>query len=141
MGVSGGAADTVVVAARAVAPVEKTCSLQEYYRMSSAPISVNPTMLRAAAAGNRDIASEYDTYRARCHAWLANAEAEILRCNGVVAASVARSLPEFFSRVAEHAAATVDHRTAMGDKLVAAAAGYERKDDDGAAGVMAGGVV
>ena len=113
----------------------------EYYRMSSTPISINLMMLRTAAAINRDTASEYDNYRARCQAWLADAEAEIVRCNGVIAAPVARCLPEFFSRVTDQTAATVDQHVTMGDKLVAAAAGYEHTDNGGAAGVMAVGVV
>ncbi|WP_170926927.1 type VII secretion target [Mycobacterium avium] len=125
---------------RPVRPVEKSYSLKEYYRMSSAPISINPAMLRKAATINRDTASDYDNYRARCQAWLADAEAEIVRCNGVVAAPVAQCLPEFFGRVSERTAATADQHTQMGDKLVSAAVGYENTDNDGAAGVMAGGV-
>ncbi|GAB4907864.1 hypothetical protein MAHJHV30_21180 [Mycobacterium avium subsp. hominissuis] len=120
--------------------LKKTSSLKEYYRMSSAPISINPAMLRKAATANRDTASDYDTYRARCQAWLADAEAEILRCNGVVAAPVAQCLPEFFGRVSERTAATAEQHARMGDKLVVAAAGYENTDNDGAAGVMVGGV-
>ncbi|EUA17520.1 hypothetical protein I553_10578 [Mycobacterium xenopi 4042] len=126
---------------RRVRPVEKSYSLTNDYRMSSAPISINSTMLRKAATINRDTASDYDNYRARCQAWLADAEAEIVRCNGVIAAPVARCLPEFFGRVTERTTAMADQHVRMGDKLVAAAAGYEDTDNDGAAGVMAGGVV
>ena len=123
-------------------PVEKTYSLQDHYRMSSGPISVNPSALRHTADGYRDSAALFDDYQHQCQEWLGTVESEILRCHGVVAAAVGSSLREHFGRLSAQAAVTATDQSAMADKITVAASRYECADVDGAVAIRtAGGVV
>lgn len=107
----------------------------------SAGISVHPSQMRAVAAAHDSSAAQFEDYRARCQDWLAGVEADIIRCQGVVAAPVAGALSEFFTSVSDQVAATSAHHDAMSQKLVAAAAGYERVDEAGADGISGSGAV
>jgi hypothetical protein len=123
-------------------PVENIYSLQDHYRMSSAPISVDPAALRVTADGNRHSASYLTDYEQQCQEWLGQVESEIFRCHGAVAAPVGSSLRQHFDRISAQAAATAADQTAMADKIAAAAGRYEEGDAQGAEGIRtAGGVV
>lgn len=128
-------ADTMVGGA----PVENTCSLQDHYRMSSAPVSVDPASLRTSAVDNDECAASYDEYRRQVSAWIDGVEGEIIRCHGAIAAPVGASLREFFGRVSGYAEQTGARRAGMAQNLTAAAGRYEGGDADGAQAISAAG--
>jgi hypothetical protein len=101
----------------------------------SARISVNPDRLRSTAAAHDSYAAAYESYLTRCQDWLSEVEAEVLRCHGAVAAPVGAALAEFGEQISQRTKATRAQHNAMGGKLGDAAAGYERTDAAGAAGI------
>lgn len=83
-----------------------------------------------------------DAYRRACQQWIIDAEQEVLRCHGEVAAPVAAALHDFYAGLGDQAEAATDHHRAMETALDAAAQGYDDTDAAGATTVRAaGGVV
>jgi len=113
--------------------------LLDYYRMSSeaffSPVSVNTAQLRSVAAVHDGYAAELAAYRASCQDWIAGIRADIVRCHGTVADPVGAALAEFAATIGGHSHVASAHHGAMNAKLVAAADGYERTDEAGAAAV------
>jgi hypothetical protein len=103
-------------------------------------ITVDPEAIRSAADVHTATAADYQDYRARFEQWAHDVEAEIIRCHGSVAAPVAGALAHYAERIGDQVSAVKDQHAVMGEKLVAAATGYERADADGAAVVSAVGV-
>jgi hypothetical protein len=103
-------------------------------------ITVNPETIRSGADFHDGAAADYQAYRARFAQWAEDVEAEIMRCHGTVAAPVAGALADYAERIGEQVSAVGAQHGMMGEKLVAAASGYERADADGAAVVSAVGV-
>lgn len=120
-------------------PVEKHCSLADYYRMSSEHISVDTVALRQAAGGNAEAASALDDYYRQCEQWLGKVEGEIVDCYGAVAAPVGAALRDFHDRLNVQVAAASAARGAVAANLVASAHRYDTADAAGAAGVNAAG--
>ena len=106
----------------------------------SSAISVNPEQLRAVGAVHDAYAADFETYRAACQDWIGGVGADILQCQGAVAAPVGEALADFATTIGGHVSTATAHHGAMHEKLVAAAAGYERIDDAGAAGINSVGV-
>jgi len=106
----------------------------------SSPISVNPARMRATAEVHDAAAADFEAYRSACQEWIAGVEADILHCQGAVAAPVGEVLAGFATAVSGQVRTASAHHGAMHEKLVAAAAGYERTDEAGAAGITAVGV-
>lgn len=110
--------------------------------MRTPRISVDTNSLRAAAAGNSVNATELEDYRRSCQQWVTDAEREVLRCHGPVAAPVAAALHDFYADLEGQAAAVTDRHRAMETALKGAAQGYEDTDAAGSDAVhTAGGVV
>lgn len=114
--------------------------LLDYYRMSSEAISVSTAQLRSVATAHDGYAADLAAYRADCQDWIAGIRADIVRCQGTVADPVGAALAEFAATIGGHSHVASAHHGAMGAKLVAAAAGYERTDEAGAAIVSGVGV-
>lgn len=106
----------------------------------SSPISVNPEQMRAAAAVHDAYAADFEAYRASCQDWIAGVGSDIQRCQGAVAAPVGEALADFAGGLGGRVATAAAHHGAMQEKLVSAAAGYERTDEAGAAGINGVGV-
>ena len=104
---------------------------------SSSALSVDPQVMRVAADCHASTAADYQDYRARFELWADGVKAEILRCHGSVAAPVAEALADHAERVGAQVATAAAHHAVMGEKLAAAAQGYERVDEAGAAAVSA----
>lgn len=122
--------------------VENPCLAADHYGMGSQRTSFDTESLRAAAAGSSVNAAELEDYRQACKQWIAEAEREVLRCHGPVAAPVAAALHDFFTDLQGQAAAVTDRHRAMENALQVAAAGYDDTDAAGATAVhAAGGVV
>lgn len=96
--------------------------------------------MRATADVHAAAAADFEAYRAACEDWIAGVEADILRCQGAVAAPVGEALAEFAATVSGHVRTASARHGAMHENLVAAAAGYERTDEAGAAGINGVGV-
>lgn len=96
--------------------------------------------MRATAAVHDAAAADFESYRASCQDWIAGVEADIVHCQGAVAAPVGEALAEFATTVSGHVMTASAHHDAMHEKLMAAAAGYERTDEAGAAGITGVGV-
>ena len=114
--------------------------LLDYYRMRSEAISVSTAQLRSVATAHDGYAADLAAYRAACQDWIAGIRADIVRCHGTVADPVGAALAEFAATIGGHSHVASAHHDAMGAKLVAAAAGYERTDEAGAASVSGVGV-
>ena len=114
--------------------------LLDYYRMRSEAISVSTAQLRSVATAHDGYAADLAAYRAACQDWIAGIRADIVRCHGTVADPVGAALAEFAATIGGHSHVASAHHDAMGAKLVAAAAGYERTDEAGAAIVSGVGV-
>jgi hypothetical protein len=93
--------------------------------------------MRAAAAVHDDHAAAFEDFRARCQGWLETVEEDIVGCQGPVAAPVAAALAAFGERLGQQVVTASAQHGAMGQKLVAAAAGSEAADTHGAAGITA----
>ncbi len=106
----------------------------------SSRISVNPEQMRAVAGVHDSYAADFQAYRASCQDWLAGVEADIRRCQGVVAAPVGEALADFADILGGRVATATAHHGAMHEKLVSAADGYERIDAAGASGINGVGV-
>lgn len=120
-------------------PVENSCWLADYYRMSSEHISVDTVGLRQAAGGNAEAAAALDDYYRQCEQWLGKVEGEIVDCYGVVAAPVGAALHDFHDRLNVQVAAASAARGAVAANLTASAHRYDTADADGAARVNAAG--
>lgn len=106
----------------------------------SSAISVNPEQMRDAAEVHHGYTADFEAYRSSCQDWIAGVQADILRCQGAVAAPVGEALAGFAASIGGRAGTATAHHGAMHEKLVAAAAGYEHTDQAGAAGINSVGV-
>lgn len=99
---------------------------------------MDPQMMRSAADSHDATVADLQAYRNDCRRWAGAVGAEILRCHGTVAAPVAEALADHADQIlgGQVSEATARHGV-MGQKLVAAAGGYERVDTDGAGAVSA----
>lgn len=127
------------LSARRRGPVEKGCSLADYYRMSSEHISVDTVALRQAAGGNAEAAAALDDYHRQCEQWLGKVEGEIVDGYGVVAAPVGAALRDFHDGLNVQVAAASAARGAVAANLAASAHRYDTTDADGAARVNTAG--
>ena len=127
----------------AVSPAEhllKTPSrLNDHYRMSSERLFVDTDSVRTAADGSAVNAAEWAEYQRACGQWMEEAEEEILRCQGPVAAPVGAALRNHFDGLNDRAGSASDHHGAFGTKLLAAAKRHDDADSSGAESVRASG--